>query len=44
MSAAELYERIRAACCEHHGFATEWEFEDHVKGICVMVLKARGLA
>lgn len=42
MSAASLYERIAAACCEHHGFALDATLEYHIRAIVMRVLEVRG--
>lgn len=44
MSAADLYERIAAATCTHHGFSSDAEREQHVRAIVETILKAKGLA
>jgi hypothetical protein len=41
VSAAETYERVRAACCSDTGLSDE-EFETHVRSITLLVLRVRG--
>lgn len=42
MSAAELYERVKAACCSESGLSPDL-LEGHVRAIVEKVLSVRGL-
>jgi hypothetical protein len=43
VSAAEMYERIRAACCPEHGFEADWMLDAHAKAIVLTILRLRGV-
>lgn len=43
MSAAAVYERIKAAVCTFHGFADDLELEAHIRAITLRVLAVRGV-
>jgi hypothetical protein len=38
--AAEMYERVRAACCPFHGFRSEWDLDLHARLIARAVVGA----
>lgn len=42
MTAAEMYERVRAACCEFHGFRSDEELDLHARHIVLTILRFRG--
>lgn len=43
IGAADLYERISAACCSTHGFDDDTVLETHIRAITLHLLDLRGL-